>query len=99
MKERIKQEIPLSNEAIRDLLGKTPAWILKGKAIEREFQFKDFQQAMEFVKKVAEVAEQQNHHPDILISYSRVTLTLSTHKVGGLSAKDFIFADKVNRIS
>ncbi len=99
MNEQIKQEIPLSNEAIQDFLGKTVGWSLKGKVIEREFQFKDFQQAMEFVKKVAEIAEQWNHHPDILISYNRVTLTLSTHKVGGLSAKDFTFADKVNRIS
>ncbi len=63
MKEQMKHEVPLSNEAIRDLLGKTPGWILKGKAIKREFQFKDFQQAMEFVKKVAEIADKQEHHP------------------------------------
>ncbi len=102
--ERIKEPeaihdsegMPLSNEAIQDLLSKTPGWALRGKTIERGFQLKDFRQAMAFVNKVAEIAEQQDHHPDILISYNKVTLTLSTHTIRGLSRKDFKLAAKIN---
>ncbi len=93
------EEMPLSNETIHDLLTKSPGWALKGKVIERDFQFKNFREAMLFVNKVADVAEQQAHHPDILISYNKVMLTLSTHKIGGLSRKDFILAGKINVIT
>jgi 4a-hydroxytetrahydrobiopterin dehydratase len=80
------------------LAQEVPKWSLGDQAIEREFKFKDFRQAMDFVGKVAEVAEEQDHHPDIFVSYNKVRLTLSTHKVGGLSRNDFILAAKIDRL-
>lgn len=89
---------PLPRTAAEEFLCEVPQWALKDKTIEREFQFKDFRQAMEFVNRVADIAEQQDHHPDILITYNKVTLTFSTHKVGGLSPKDFILAAKIDLV-
>lgn len=80
------------------LAQEVPEWLVGDKVIEREFKFKDFRQAMDFVNKVAEVAEEQDHHPDIFISYNKVRMTLSTHKVGGLSRNDFILAAKIDQL-
>lgn len=67
--------------------------------IKREFVFKNFKQAMEFVNKVAALAEEEGHHPDInLHNYRRVDITLYTHAIGGLSENDFILAAKINEI-
>lgn len=85
------------NELIREI----PEWELVREVkhrIVRKFVFKDFREAMEFVNKVARIAEEENHHPDILVVYKRVTLTLFTHEVGGLSTNDFILAAKINEI-
>jgi len=89
---------PLPRTVAEEFLRQVPQWALKDKTIEREFQFKDFRQAMEFVNKVADIVRKQDHHPDILIMYNKVTLTLSTHKVGGLSPKDFILAAKIDLV-
>jgi len=67
-------------------------------AIEREFKFQDFRAAIGFVNKVAEVAEAEDHHPDIHISWNRVTLSLTTHTIKGLSENDFIPAAKIDRL-
>ncbi len=88
----------LSREKAEELCRQVPQWILRDSSMEREFQFQDFRQAMEFVDRVAEIAEQQNHHPDIVITYNKVKLTLSTHKVGGLSRKDFHQAAEIDRM-
>ena len=69
----------------------------RGAKIRRKFKFKDFKQAMGFVNRVADLAEVEGHHPDISISWSRVTLTLWTHAVGGLSENDFIMAVKIDK--
>lgn len=90
---------PLPAREAGELARRVPQWTLSDKQIEREFKFKDFHQAMAFVNRVAEVANEQDHHPDIYISYSRVLLTLSTHKIGGLSRNDFILAVKVDRLA
>ena len=65
------------------------------KLISREFKFKDFKDAMQFVNKVADLAEEQGHHPDIVINYNRVTISLTTHAIGGLSTNDFVIASKI----
>ncbi len=96
---RRRADALLSKEDIKDLISKSPAWTLRGNAIERDFQFKDFQQAMVFVNKVAEIAELQGHHPDIWISYNKVKVTLSTHTAGGLSRKDFTLASGIDLIN
>jgi len=90
--------IPLSQKEAEELLRQIPEWSLREKAVEKEFRFKDFRHAMDFVNQVAKVAEEENHHPDILISYNRVRLSLSTHKIGGLSRNDFILAAKIDRL-
>jgi 4a-hydroxytetrahydrobiopterin dehydratase len=56
----------------------------------------DFRQAMDFVNSVAAIANEQDHHPDVFISYNKVQFTLSTHKIGGLSLNDFIVAAKID---
>jgi 4a-hydroxytetrahydrobiopterin dehydratase len=89
---------PLSREEAEVFLKETPEWTLKGGAIEREFRFKDFREAIGFVNKVADVAEAERHHPDIYIYYNKVRLVHSTHKIGGLSKNDFILAAKVDRL-
>jgi 4a-hydroxytetrahydrobiopterin dehydratase len=75
---------------------KTP-WMVtdEGKKIEKLFKFKDFKEAMGFVNKVADIAQEQGHHPDIEISYNKVEIKLTTHAIGGLSTNDFIMASKV----
>ncbi len=82
----------LSTEDITGRLNTLPNWSELNGSIQRTFQFKDFVQAMSFVTKVAEEAEARQHHPDILIRYNKVTLTLSTHDAGGITEKDFEFA-------
>jgi 4a-hydroxytetrahydrobiopterin dehydratase len=97
-KENCKQDElkALSDSEVTKHLPEVPHWSLKGMAIERELKFKDFKEAMEFVNRIAVLAETEDHHPDICISYNKVRLTLSTHKVGGLSCKDFILGAKIN---
>ncbi len=66
-----------------------------GKSIKRQFKFKDFKEAMGFVNKVADIAEEQGHHPDIYVYYNKVDIMLTTHAIKGLSVNDFIIASKV----
>ena len=72
--------------------------VIDQQKIIREFAFKDFKEAMAFVEKVAALAEEEGHHPDIAILYNKVGLTLWTHAVGGLSENDFILAAKIDRL-
>lgn len=74
-----------------------PQWSLGDREIIREFRFKDFREAMQFINSVATIVNEQDHHPDILISYNKVRLTFSTHKIGGLSMNDFIVAAKIDQ--
>ena len=75
-----------------------PAWQLstEEKSISHSYSFKNYYQTMAFVNVIAQVAHQQDHHPDLFVSYNRCTVTYSTHSVGGLSIKDFICAAKIN---
>jgi 4a-hydroxytetrahydrobiopterin dehydratase len=68
-----------------------------GKRLEKQYKFRDFRQALAFVNRVGEVAEQEGHHPDIELGWGRVKLTLWTHSIGGLSEGDFILAAKSDR--
>jgi len=90
---------PLSRAEAEKLAREIPAWTLKDGAIERELKLKDFLEAIDFVNEVAQVAQKQDHHPDICISYNKVRLEFSTHKIGGLSKNDFILAAKVDRLA
>ncbi|MCJ7511531.1 MAG: 4a-hydroxytetrahydrobiopterin dehydratase [Anaerolineales bacterium] len=66
--------------------------------LSKEFHFKDFRQALAFTNQVGELAEKVNHHPDLCLSWGRVQVALWTHKIGGLSETDFIFAAKVDAL-
>jgi 4a-hydroxytetrahydrobiopterin dehydratase len=79
----------LSEADVKTALAALPEWSLVGEAIQRTYQFPDFVAAMRFVTQVAEAAERAQHHPDILIRYNKVTLTLATHDAGGITEKDF----------
>ncbi|MBI5642928.1 MAG: 4a-hydroxytetrahydrobiopterin dehydratase [Deltaproteobacteria bacterium] len=85
------------NEA-KEFAREVPEWNLRDTSLEREYRFKDFGESMGFVNKVAEVAESQAHHPDIFISYNKVHLSISTHKIGGLSRNDFILAARIDHL-
>jgi len=85
----------------KEYLNQTPGWKLSedGKSISRELIMKNFMAAIRFVNKVAEIAEQENHHPDIhLVGYRKLRIDLSTHALGGLSENDFILAAKINEL-
>lgn len=80
-------------------LHEVPGWAIVDKAIEREFQFKDFPKALAFVNRVGEIAEAEGHHPNITLhSWNKVRLSLYTHALDGLTANDFIVAAKVNTL-
>ena len=94
---------PLTREAAERLLPEVPGWTLveleDGRlALRRTLKFKDFKGAWAFFDRVAELAEREGHHPDFLIRWNRVTLTLTTHAIRGLSENDFILAAKVNAL-
>jgi len=69
-------------------------WSEVDDALEREFRFADFRAAIDFVNRVAEVADEANHHPDIAINYNRVTLRWSTHSAGGITDRDRELAER-----
>ena len=74
-----------------------PKWhIIENRAISFSYTFNNYYQTIAFVNVIAQIAHQQNHHPDLQVSYNRCTVTYSTHSVGGLSVNDFICAAKIN---
>jgi len=89
----------LSQTEIQGKLRKTPGWeLVKNKAIQKKFTFGNFKEALAFVNQVGELAEQSDHHPDMVINYNKVTLTLSTHSAGGLTDKDFDLAGHIEKM-
>ncbi|MFA6242126.1 MAG: 4a-hydroxytetrahydrobiopterin dehydratase [Candidatus Hydrogenedentales bacterium] len=73
--------------------------VVKNHHLEKEFEFKDFKEALAFTNAVGAIAEEENHHPDILTSYGKTTVTIFTHKIDGLTESDFVFAAKVEEAS
>ena len=88
----------LTQEQIDARLPEFDEWSQSGETLQRTFGFKDFVAAMQFVNRVADLAERQEHHPDILIRYNKVTLTLSTHDAGGITGKDFELASACDHV-
>jgi 4a-hydroxytetrahydrobiopterin dehydratase len=79
-------------------LAAAPGWALTAGAIEKRFTFANYHHTMAFVNAVAGVAHQQDHHPDLLVSYGHCTVRFNTHSVGGISINDFICAAQVDRL-
>lgn len=92
---------PLSDEKEDELLKLIRGWLLVRDGthkITRQFKFGSFKEAMEFVNKVAKIANKEDHHPDIYIFYNKVQLDLFTHAALGLSENDFVMAAKINKL-
>jgi 4a-hydroxytetrahydrobiopterin dehydratase len=92
---------PMEKEKVKLMLDVVPGWTKSAgeiDKIEKSFTFKDFKEALVFVNKVAEIAEEQGHHPDILIQWNKVTLILWTHAIKGLYNNDFILAAKIDEL-
>jgi 4a-hydroxytetrahydrobiopterin dehydratase len=92
---------PVSPAEAERLLSGLPGWKFTAdrKAIRREWRVKDFMTAMDFFNRVAQLAEEEDHHPDLhLTGYRNVAIELSTHAIGGLSENDFILAAKINKL-
>lgn len=88
--------IPLDDAAAARRLAQLDGWTRTGDAIVKEYRFGGFAAAIAFVERVAGLAEARDHHPDILVRYDRVTLTLTTHAARGLTARDFDLAAEID---
>ncbi len=92
---------PLPEDKENELHAHVATWIIlrdEAHKLRKQFTFKDFKESIQFVNKLAEIAEQEGHHPDIYIFYNKVQIDLFTHAVGGLSENDFIMAAKIDEI-
>jgi 4a-hydroxytetrahydrobiopterin dehydratase len=92
---------PLSPAEIAEMLKQVPEWRLTadGQRIRREWRVKDFLTALDFFNRIGEIAEAEDHHPDLhLVGYRNVAVELWTHAIGGLSENDFILAAKIDRL-
>lgn len=89
----------LEEPAIRDLLRQVEGWEAKDDRVRKRFTFADFRAAMAFLNRVADVAEEEGHHPDFRVSWNKVDFEIWTHAIGGLSENDFILAAKIDRLA
>jgi 4a-hydroxytetrahydrobiopterin dehydratase len=89
----------LNPEEAKSRLSAVPGWQIEGGELVKNFSFKDFVAALQFVNRVGEAAEKAGHHPDIDIRYNRVRLALVTHDAGGLTEKDFELASRANGLA
>jgi 4a-hydroxytetrahydrobiopterin dehydratase len=87
----------LSPEQVIEKLKTLPGWERKGEAIAKQYMFKEFMDGIRFLNRIAEIAEQMDHHPDVSINYRRITFSLSTHDQGGVTEKDIKLAEAIER--
>lgn len=90
----------LKGDGLKSILGQlNPGWkVVDEHHLEKEYTFKNFQQALNFTNKVGALAEQEGHHPDIYLAWGLVKVILWTHKINGLSENDFIMAAKCDAL-
>ena len=89
----------LNKNELDDFMNSIDSWSLESNKIKKHYEFKDFKESMLFVNKIADLAENQGHHPDISISWNKVIITLWTHSVNNLSENDFIMAHKIDELN
>jgi 4a-hydroxytetrahydrobiopterin dehydratase len=90
---------PLSVKEIGLLVGQVGEWkVVDNHHLARDFKFRNFKEALEFVNRIGAVAEAEGHHPDIMLSWGKVSVTLLTHAIHGLSENDFILAAKIDEL-
>jgi 4a-hydroxytetrahydrobiopterin dehydratase len=88
---------PLKGEELEGLRRQVPDWeVVEEHHLRRTFKFKNFREALGFVNRVGELAEEQGHHPDISFGWGYTEVTVFTHKIDGLTESDFVFAAKVD---
>jgi 4a-hydroxytetrahydrobiopterin dehydratase len=96
----LKSVTLLDAQEVQQLLGQVEGWSREGESIVKERTLADFSAAMDFVNRVAELAQEANHHPDILLhGWNKVRLTLSTHSDGGLTSADFELAGQIDGLA
>lgn len=88
----------LSPQSISSYLDQHPAWTTKNNQLHRQIEFTSYMNGIEFVNRVAELAEEANHHPDILVLWQKVDISLTTHDAGGITQVDLDFADRLESI-
>jgi 4a-hydroxytetrahydrobiopterin dehydratase len=87
----------LSDLEIQRALGRLAGWSRRGDVLVKTFAFEHFADGIRFVDRVAAIADEMDHHPDIDIRYTKITMSLSTHDVGGISASDLALAERIER--
>jgi 4a-hydroxytetrahydrobiopterin dehydratase len=88
----------LSDDEIRERLEGLEGWERDGESIKKEFKLDDFKGSVDFVNRLTPAAEEMNHHPDLEISWNKVTVSISTHSEGGLTENDFELAGKIDSL-
>ena len=89
----------LGEETIQSQLPQYPGWVYQGKALVKQFELASFMDVVKLVNAVAQKAETADHHPDMFINYRRITFTISTHDQGGVTEKDFVLAEDIERLT
>lgn len=88
----------LDQDDLEAALKKHPDWELEGNSLTRVIEFEEFMEGIDFVNDLAEIADEAQHHPDILIQYNKVTLTLTTHDAGGVTGLDLELAQRIDNL-
>ena len=90
---------PMRGEEIKEFLAELDGWeVVREHHLLKSYTFKDFREALEFVNRIGQLAEEQGHHPDICFGWGRAEITIFTHKIDGLSESDFILAAKIDAL-
>jgi 4a-hydroxytetrahydrobiopterin dehydratase len=89
----------LGEEEIEARLGELEGWRREGEAIVKEFELDDFMGSVDFINRLAPVAEELNHHPDLQVSWNKVVVSITTHSEGGLTENDFELAKSVDPLA
>ena len=89
----------LKGEALAKLNAEIPDWqVVDEHHLHKVFRFPDFRKALDFVNRAGAIAEEQGHHPDILLAWGKAEITIFTHKINGLTESDFVLAAKIDRV-
>jgi 4a-hydroxytetrahydrobiopterin dehydratase len=89
----------MSDDEVKDRLSKMGGWERDGGALVHQFEFANFVGSVDFVNRITPIAEEMNHHPDLAISWNKVTVSLSTHSEGGITENDFKLAAKIDSVA
>jgi len=90
---------PLAGDALDQLQAQLQGWsVVEGHHLTKDFRFPNFRQALSFLNRVGELAEQQGHHPDLYLAWGKVGVKIWTHAINGLTESDFILAAKIDRL-